>query len=113
MEDMQSFMIKLLDPNIYSEQEKINGAQVMVKSCMNVQRGEMVLLIVQNDEKRRILGKYMEAEVRNLGAVPTLVMVEPDEMLHEPPQRVVDKMMRNDVITGRNRSDLQRERPQM
>jgi len=95
---MQNFMLKLLDPNSFSEQEKINAAQVMVKSCMNVRPGEVVLLIVQNDEKRRILGNFMEAEVENLGAFPTVVMVEPDEMLHEPPHRVIDEMLNSDVI---------------
>ncbi len=90
--------MRLLDPRIYSEEEKINGAQVMVKSCMNVKRGEKVLLIVQNDEKRSMLGKYMEAEVRKLEAIPTVVMVEPDEMMVEPPRRVVAEMMKNDVI---------------
>lgn len=90
--------LQLLDPRIYSEEQKVNGAQVMVKSCMNVKRGEKVLLIVQNDEKRRILGKYMEAEVLALGAIPTVVLVEPDEMMHEPPQKAYDEMMKNDVI---------------
>ena len=90
--------MRLLDPRIFSEEEKINGAQVMVKSCMNVKSGEKVLIIVQNDEKRSIIGKYLEAEVRKLGAIPTIVMVEPDEMIVEPPRRVVAEMMKNDVI---------------
>jgi leucyl aminopeptidase (aminopeptidase T) len=94
---MYQFM-RLLDPRIFSEEEKINGAQVIVKSCMNVKRGEKVLLIVQNDEKRSIIGKYLDTEVRKLGAVSTVVMVEPDEMMNEPPQRVVAEMMKNDVI---------------
>ena len=90
--------MQLLDPRIYSEEQKVDGARVMVKSCMNVKSGEKVLLIVQNDEKRKILGKYMEAEVRKLGAIPTVVMAEPDEMMSEPPHRVVAEMMNNDVI---------------
>ncbi len=90
--------MQLLDPTTYSEEQKIDGARVMVKSCMNVKSGEKVLLIVQNDEKRKILGKYMEAEVRKLGAIPTVVMVEPDEMMSEPPKRAYDAMMNNDVI---------------
>ena len=90
--------LQLLDPRIYSEEQKVDGARVMVKSCMNVKSGEKVLLIVQNDEKRKILGKYMEAEVRKLGAIPTVVMVEPDEMMSEPPKRAYDEMMKNDVI---------------
>ncbi len=91
-------LLQLLDPRKFSEEEKVNGARVMVKSCMNVTKGETVLLIVQNDEKRKILGAYLEAEVRRLGAVPTVVSVEPDEMMAEPPGRVVDAMMKNRVI---------------
>ncbi|MDD3250391.1 MAG: aminopeptidase [Smithellaceae bacterium] len=90
--------MQLLDPTTYSEEQRIDGARVMVKSCMNVKSGEKVLLIVQNDEKRKILGKYMEAEVRRLGAIPTIVMVEPSEMMSEPPKQAYDEMMKNDVI---------------
>lgn len=91
-------LLQLLDPRKFSESEKVNGARVMVKSCMNVKKGETVLLIVQNDEKRKILGAYLEAEVRRLGAVPTMVSVEPNEMMAEPPGRVVGEMMKNQVI---------------
>jgi leucyl aminopeptidase (aminopeptidase T) len=91
-------LMQILDPRKFSEIEKVNGARVMVKSCMNVKKGEKVLIIVQNDEKRKILGTYLEAEVRRLGAVPTVVMVEPDEMMAEPPGRVIDAMMKNQVI---------------
>jgi hypothetical protein len=99
----------MLDPTNFSESEKINGAQVMVKSCMNVKQGEKVLLIVQNDEKRKILGTYLEAEIRRLGVTPTVVMVEPDEMMTEPPGRVIDEMMKNQVILaalGLNQSQI-------
>jgi leucyl aminopeptidase (aminopeptidase T) len=88
----------MLDPSNFSESEKINGAQVMVRSCMNVKQGETVLLIVQNDERRKILGTYLEAEIRRLGVTPTVVAVEPDEMMAEPPGRVIDEMMKHQVI---------------
>jgi leucyl aminopeptidase (aminopeptidase T) len=91
-------LLKLLDPRKFSEEERESGARVMVKSCMNVKKGETVLIIMQNDEKRRILGKYLEAEARNLGAVPTVIAVEPDEMMAEPPPRVAEAMMKNRVI---------------
>jgi len=91
-------VMQMLDPRKFSESEKVNGARVMVKSCMNVKKGEKVLLIVQNDEKRKILGTYLADEIRRLGAVPTVVTVEPDEMMSEPPGRVVDEMMKNEVI---------------
>lgn len=90
--------MKLLDPRSFSEEEKINGAGVMVKSCMNVKKGEKVLLIVQDDEKRGILGKYLEDEIKRQGAVCTVVKVKPDEMMAEPPERIVSEMMKNDVI---------------
>ncbi|RLA97167.1 MAG: hypothetical protein DRG37_08590 [Deltaproteobacteria bacterium] len=91
-------LLRLLDPRNFSEGEREDSARVMVKSCMNVKQGENVLLIVQNDEKRRILGKYLEAEVRRLNAKPIVVMVEPEEMMTEPPKRVIDEMMKAQVI---------------
>ncbi len=91
-------LLQILDPRKFSEAERINGAQVMVKSCMNVKKNETVLLIVQNDEKRKILGSYLEKEVLRLGAIPTTITVEPNEMMNEPPARVVDAMMKNRVI---------------
>lgn len=81
-----------------SEEQRVNAAKVIVKSCMNVKSGEKVLLIVQNDEKRKLVGKYLEAEVRRVQAIPTVIFVENDEMKAEPPERVVDAMMTNDVI---------------
>ena len=81
-----------------SEEQRANAAKVIVKSCMNVKRGEKVLLIVQNDEKRRLVGRYLEAEVRRLQAIPTVIFVEDGEMKAEPPERVVDAMMTSDVI---------------
>jgi leucyl aminopeptidase (aminopeptidase T) len=90
--------MRLLDPRTFSEEEKINSAQVMVKSCMNVKSGERVLLIVQDDEKRAILGKHLEGEVQKLRAVPTVIMVKPDEMMVEPPERVISEMMKSEVI---------------
>ena len=79
-----------------SEEQRVNAAKVIVKSCMNVKRGEKVLLIVQNDEKRRLVGRYLEAEVRRLQAIPTVIFVEDSEMKTEPPERVVDAMMTSD-----------------
>lgn len=90
--------MKILDPTTFTEEEKVEGARLMVKSCMNVKKGETVLLIVQNDAKRKILGTYMEAEVRKLGAIPTVMLVEPDEMMAEPPEKVVSQMMNHEVI---------------
>jgi len=87
-----------LSANDLSEEQRVNAAKVIVKSCMNVKSGEKVLLIVQNDEKRRLVGKYLEAEVRRVKAIPTVIFVEDDEMKAEPPQRVVNAMMTNDVI---------------
>ncbi|HMK76498.1 MAG TPA: hypothetical protein VK568_10015 [Thermodesulfobacteriota bacterium] len=81
-----------------SEEQRVNAAKVIVKSCMNVKSGEKVLLIVQNDEKRKLVGKYLEAEVRRLQAIPTVIFVEDSEMKAEPPKRVVDAMMTSDVI---------------
>ena len=40
-----------------SEEQRINAAKVIVKSCMNVKSREKVLLIVQNDEKRKLVNK--------------------------------------------------------
>lgn len=91
-------LLRLLDPRKFSESDKVNGARVMVESCMNVKKGEKVLLIVQNDEKRKIIGTFLEAEVQRLGGVPTVVSVEPNEMMAEPPARVVDEMTKNQVI---------------
>jgi leucyl aminopeptidase (aminopeptidase T) len=65
---------------------------------MNVKKGEKVLLIIQNDEKRKLVGKYLEAEVRRLRAISTVIFVEDNEMKGEPPERVVDAMMTNEVI---------------
>ena len=81
-----------------SEEQSVNAAKVIVKSCMNVKSGEKVLLIVQNDEKRKLVGKYLEAEVRRLRAIPAVIFVEDSEMKAEPPKRVVDAMMTSDVI---------------
>jgi leucyl aminopeptidase (aminopeptidase T) len=81
-----------------SEEQRVNAAKVIVKSCMNVKSGEKVLLIVQNDEKRKLVGKYLEAEVRRLQAIPTVIFVEDSEMKAEPPKRVVEAMMTSDVI---------------
>ena len=81
-----------------SEEQRVNAARVIVKSCMNVKSGEKVLLIVQNDEKRKLVGKYLEAEVRRLQAISTVIFVEDGEMKAEPPKRVVDAMMTSDVI---------------
>jgi leucyl aminopeptidase (aminopeptidase T) len=90
--------MRMLDPRSFTQEQKINGAQVMVKSCMNIKSGEKVLLIVQSDEKRSIVGEYIENEIRELGANLTVLKVNPDEMLAEPPRRVTDEMMKNDVI---------------
>ncbi|HYA91795.1 MAG TPA: hypothetical protein VEK32_09900 [Thermodesulfobacteriota bacterium] len=79
-----------------SEGQRVNAAKVIVKSCMNVKSGEKVLLIVQNDEKRKLVGKYLEAEVRRLKAIPTVIFVEDSEMKAEPQERVVDAMMTSD-----------------
>jgi leucyl aminopeptidase (aminopeptidase T) len=81
-----------------SEEQRVNAARVIVKSCMNVKRGEKVLLIVQNDERRKLVGRYLEAEVRRLKAIPTVIFVEDNEMKAEPPESVVDAMMTSDVI---------------
>lgn len=91
-------LLKLLDPGQFSEEERRNGVRVIVESCMNVKQGETVLLIIQNDRKRKIIGQYVEREIRSLGAIPTVIMVEPDEMMAEPPARVTDAMMENRVI---------------
>lgn len=32
--------MRMLDPRTFSEEEKINGAHVIVKSCMNIKRAE-------------------------------------------------------------------------
>jgi leucyl aminopeptidase (aminopeptidase T) len=53
---------------------------------------------VQNDKKRRLVGGYLEAKVRDLKAIPIVIYVEDNEMKAEPPKRVVDEMMRSDVI---------------
>ncbi len=98
MSDKMYKGLRRLDPRKLSESEKVNGARVMVESCMNVKKGEKALLIVQNDEKRKIIGTFLEAQVRRLGAVPTIVSVEPNEMMAEPPGRVTDEMMKNQVI---------------
>ena len=81
-----------------SEEQRVHAAKVIVKSCMNVKSGEKVLLIVQNDENRKRVGRYLEAEVRRLKATPTVIFVEDSEMKGEPPKRVVDAMMTSDVI---------------
>ena len=91
-------IMKKMDASNLSEEQRINAAEVIVKSCMNVKPGESVLLVVQNDEKRRLVGRYLEAKVRDLKAIPTVIYVEDNEMKAEPPQRVVDEMMKSDVI---------------
>jgi len=94
---MYKFM-KIVDVRNLTEEEKTLGAQVIVETCMRVKPGEKVLLIVQNDEKRRMIAKYDEAEVRRLGALPTVMYCEDEELTAEPPQRVIDEMMKSDVI---------------
>ncbi len=94
---MYNFM-KLLDARNMTEEQRINGAKVIVKSCMDIKRGEKVLLIVQNDEKRRLAAKYLEAEVRKLDAIPMVIHVEDNEMKSEPPKKVVEELMRSDVV---------------
>lgn len=81
-----------------NEEQRVDAAKVIVKSCMNVKTGEKVLLIIQNDEKRKLVGRYLEAEVRRLQAIPTVIFVDDGEMKGEPPKRVVDAMMTSDVI---------------
>jgi hypothetical protein len=45
-----------LDARNVSEAQRVNAAQVIVKSRLNVKPGERVLLIVQDDGKRRLVG---------------------------------------------------------
>ncbi len=91
-------IMKKLDARNLNEEQRINAAEVIVKSCMDVKAGERVLLIVQNDKKRRLVGGYLEAKVRDLKAMPTVIYVEDNEMKAEPPKRVVDEMVKSDVI---------------
>lgn len=91
-------LLKMLDVRGMSEQQRVGGARVIVESCMNVQPGENVLLIVESSEKRDLVGKYLDAEVVRLNAKSTVIKVKDDEMKVEPPQRVADAMMKSDVI---------------
>ena len=91
-------IMKKMDASNLSEEQRINAAEVIVKSCMNVKSGERVLLVVQNYEKRRLVGGYLEAQIRDLKAIPTVIYVEDNEMKAEPPQRVIAEMLKSDVI---------------
>jgi leucyl aminopeptidase (aminopeptidase T) len=91
-------IMKKMDASNLSEEQRINAAEVIIKSCMNVKSGERVLLVVQNDEKRRLVGGYLEAQIRDLKAIPTVIYVEDNEMKAEPPQSVIAEMLKSDVI---------------
>ena len=66
-------LMRILDARSLSEGQKVNAAEVVVKNRVNVQPGERVLLIVQNEGERRLVGKYLEAQVRDLKAIPTVI----------------------------------------
>ena len=53
-------LMRILDARSLSEGQKVNAAEVVVKNRVNVQPGERVLLIVQNEGERRLVGKYLE-----------------------------------------------------
>ncbi len=92
--------LKRFNVNNLSEQERTDGARVIVDGCMHVKPGEKFLLIAQNDDQKKLMAKYLEAEARRLGATVTVMYLNYADLGEgmEPPQSIVDEMMKNDVI---------------
>ena len=80
-----------------SDREKnIQGAKVIVETCMGIKAEERVLIITSKGFSKN--ANMLAGEIEKIGAVLEIATVKVRDMLVEPPEEVSKKMLESDVV---------------
>ena len=78
----------------------LKAANVVIKKCLNVKKGETVLILTDSKVDQRIINALYQAALE-IGALPTIAILPPrNSPTDEPPNNVVSAMRSSDVIIG-------------